>query len=84
MALAFEGAREKGAGTGCRVTLGHFPVQPEDPNEKYFRCAAATFDGLHFRTILTRKIDPPAALFYSAFGAGHCYDQTGGLPRLCL
>jgi LacI family transcriptional regulator len=62
MSLAFEGAREKALELGVIVTLGIFRAG-EDPNEDVFSlCQRQPLLGYIFGTILTRKIDPPAAL----------------------
>lgn len=82
MALAFEGAREKALELGIIVTLGIFR-SGEDPNEDVFSlCQRQPLLGYIFGTILTRKIDPPAALFKKPSVLVNCYDQTRRLPSI--
>lgn len=82
MALAFEGAREKALELGVIVTLGIFRAG-EDPNEDVFSlCQRQPLLGYIFGTILTRKIDPPTALFKIPSVLVNCYDQNRGLPSI--
>lgn len=82
MALAFEGAREKALELGVVVTLGIFRSS-EDPNENIFSlCKQQPLMGYIFGTILTRKIDPPAALFTAPSVLVNCYDQNRRLPSI--
>ncbi|NVK34343.1 MAG: LacI family DNA-binding transcriptional regulator [Rhodobacteraceae bacterium] len=82
MALAFEGAREKALELGVIVTLGIFRAG-EDPNEDVFaQCQQQPLLGHIFGTILTRKIDPPAALFNRPSVLVNCYDQNRRLPSI--
>ncbi|MCJ9674023.1 LacI family DNA-binding transcriptional regulator, partial [Neorhizobium sp. SHOUNA12B] len=82
MALAFEGAREKALEFGIIVTLGIFRAG-EDPDEDVFSlCRQQPLLGYIFGTILTRKIDPPAALFTVPSVLVNCYDQDRRLPSI--
>ncbi|WP_417408718.1 LacI family DNA-binding transcriptional regulator [Hoeflea sp.] len=82
MALAFEGAREKALELGVIVTLGIFR-SGEDPNENMFSlCQQNPLLGYIFGTILTRKIDPPAALFTAPSILINCYDGNRRLPSI--
>lgn len=82
MALAFEGAREKALELGVIVTLGIFR-SGEDPNENMFSlCQQNPLLGYIFGTILTRKIDPPAALFTVPSVLVNCYDGNRRLPSI--
>jgi len=82
MALAFEGAREKALELGVIVTLGIFRAG-EDPNENMFSlCQQNPLLGFIFGTILTRKIDPPAALFAAPSILINCYDGNRRLPSI--
>ncbi len=82
MALAFEGAREKALEFGIIVTLGIFRTG-EDPDEDVFSlCQQQPLMGYIFGTILTRKIDPPAALFTVPSVLVNCYDQDRRLPSI--
>jgi len=82
MALAFEGAREKALELGIIVTLGIFRAG-EDPNEDVFTlCQRQPLLGYIFGTILTRKIEPPAALFKMPSVLVNCYDQARRLPSI--
>ncbi|MDQ0138270.1 LacI family transcriptional regulator [Neorhizobium galegae] len=82
MALAFEGAREKALEFGIIVTLGIFRAG-EDPEEDVFSlCQQQPLLGYIFGTILTRKIDPPAALFTVPSVLVNCYDQDRRLPSI--
>ncbi len=82
MALAFEGAREKALELGVIVTLGVFR-KGEDPDEGVFSiCESQTLVGYIFGTILTRKIDPPNALFQVPSVLINCYDQQRRLPSI--
>ena len=82
MALAFEGAREKALELGVMVTLGIFRAG-EDPNENIFSlCGQQPLMGYIFGTILTRKIDPPSALFSAPSVLVNCYDQARRLPSI--
>jgi LacI family transcriptional regulator len=84
MALAFEGAREKALELGVIVTLGIFRAG-EDPNEDVFSLSQRQpLLGYIFGTILTRKIDPPAALFKMPSVLVNCYDQNRRLPSILL
>jgi LacI family transcriptional regulator len=82
MALAFEGAREKALELGVIVTLGIFRAG-EDPNEDMFSlCERQPLMGYIFGTILTRKIDPPSALFKLPSVLVNCYDQDRRIPSI--
>jgi LacI family transcriptional regulator len=82
MALAFEGAREKALEFGIIVTLGIFRAG-EDPEEDVFSlCQQQPLMGYIFGTILTRKIDSPAALFTVPSVLVNCYDQDRRLPSI--
>ncbi len=82
MALAFEGAREKALELGVIVTLGVFR-KGEDPDEGVFSiCENQTLVGYIFGTILTRKVDPPEALFKVPSVLVNCYDQQRRLPSI--
>lgn len=82
MALAFEGAREKALELGVIVTLGIFR-SAEDPNENVFSLyQQQPLLGYIFGTILTRKIESPAALFSVPSVLVNCYDHERRLPSI--
>ena len=82
MSMAFEGAREKALELGITVTLGVFR-KDEDPEGSIFSiCDSQSLVGYICGTILTRKIDPPEALFKVPSVLVNCYDQDRRLPSI--
>lgn len=82
MALAFEGAREKALEQGTIVTLGIYRAG-EDPDEDVFNLHdQQSLMGFIFGTILTRKIEPPKALFKVPSVLVNCYDEKRRLPSI--
>ncbi|MCG6902357.1 MAG: LacI family DNA-binding transcriptional regulator [Rhodobacter sp.] len=82
MALAFEGAREKALEHGYSVTLAVARGGVIHDDNVLSQFLQTPLLGFIFGTILTRKVEPPAALFQCPSVLVNCYDQARRLPSV--
>ncbi len=75
MALAFDGAREKAFEHGYSVTLAVTRGGTATDDLVFSHYLESPLLGFIYGTILTRKIDPPAALFTTPTVLMNCYDK---------
>lgn len=75
MALAFEGAREKAFEHGYSVTLAVTRGEALTDDLVFSHYLQSPLLGFLYGTILTRKVEPPAALFTTPSVLVNCYDK---------
>jgi LacI family transcriptional regulator len=82
MALAFEGARERALEYGINVCLWATRGDPDIEAMVINQIGQQPLLGIIYGTILTRRVDPPAALFKRRTVLLNCYESTRKLPSV--
>lgn len=82
MALAFDGAREKALEHGFAVCLSVARGDPETELLALDEMAQRPLLGVIYGTILTRRVEPPAALLGRRAVLLNCYDVGRRLPAV--
>lgn len=82
MALAFDGAREKALEYGITVSLAATRGDPDTEKMVLDQIGAQPLLGIIYGTILTRRVEPPDALFRQRTVLLNCYEATRKLPSV--
>lgn len=82
MAMAFEGARGKAEEHGLTLMLAVSGEAQEQTDEVLSRMMALSPLGLIYGTILTRRLEPPKALFERPCVLVNCFDSRRALPSV--